>query len=327
MQIDESLAKGLKNKFFRDLTASSKLSLAKVRGQSRGKRTRNGFVKSAQATLSNFSGTSVYQYEGGSSSAPYFAFDSLLAISERELNSWQEKCLSSISVILLFEANEPHFCNGAYNIGEHLISRLIQRSGLVDDPLKFNPRTVIDELVYVPLWSNFWLLMSMFEDDYQFDDELTIPVPAKHGLMLGHLNPISRLVELRTYVDDSKLAENQRVIRDMMLSHSKLFLNSPLNFAFASAMKPHMGVHHSLMLLLAGLVVNDKFSDILINYMTERYDDQVRQLAKKRLLKRLRQLCEHASPELYELLITHGLKKYLIELQSSLLRLRHTYAD
>lgn len=326
MQIDESLANALKNKFFKDLTDSTNLSLAKARNQSRGKRTRNGFVKSAQATLSNFSGTSVYQYEGGSSSAPYFAFDSLLAISERELNSWQEKCLSSISVILLFGAHEPLFSNGAYNIGEHLVSRLIQRSGLINDPLKFNPRIVIDELAYVPLWSNFWLLMSMFEDDYQFDEDLTILVPAKHGLMLGHLNPVSRLVELRTYVDDSKLADTQRVIRDMMLSHSKLFLNSPLNFALAPAMKPQMGVHSSLMMLLTGLVLNDKFGDILFNYMTERYADQVRPVVKKRLLKSLRDMSQHASPELYELLTTHGLKKYLTEMQSSLLRIRHTYA-
>lgn len=325
MRIDESLANALKNNFFKDLTANTKSNLAKARSQSRGKRTRNGFVKYAATALKNFSNTSIYQYEGGSSSAPYFVFDSLLAIPERELNSWSEKCLSAVTVVFMYEASEPLFGNAAYNIGEHLISRMIQRSGLVPDPLSFDPRKLISELAYVPMWANYWLLMSVFSDDYEFGEELTLPIPAQNGLLLGHLNSESGLIELRTYVDDSKLSESQKIIRDMMLSHSKLFVCSPVCFALAPALSPYKAVHNSLMMMLGGLVLHDKFSDILINYMTERYQDQFRSSVKKKVAKSMKDMCEHATPSMYELLVTHGMKKYLTEMQGSLLRLRHTY--
>lgn len=325
MQIDDSLANALKNNFFKELTTNTKSNLKKVSSQSRGKRSRNGFVKYAKTALKNFSITSVYQYEGGSASAPYFAFDSLLAIPDRELNSWSEKCLSALTVVLMYESTEPLLSRATYNVGEHLIARMIQRSGLVQDPLRLDSSKLISELAYVPMWANFWLLASVFSDDYEFGEELTIPIPARRGLLLGHLNSVTRLIELRTYVDDSKLSDSQKIIRDMMLSISKQFMSSPVCFALAQAMVPYKAAHNSLMMMLGGLVLNGKYSDILFNYMTERYQDQVRPSIKKRLVHSMKELCLGASPELYGLLVTHGMRTYLSQMQGSMLRLRYTY--
>jgi hypothetical protein len=125
MFINETLARGLTNRFFQDFDKDIAPPFAKelkskpLRNIKRGK-----WIKAARVQVKRLERFLIASYEGGSKVKPYFVTTSLAILDSRGYNTWNEKCLFSMQGLLSFD---PAFVDahwGHFNIGEHAIMRL-----------------------------------------------------------------------------------------------------------------------------------------------------------------------------------------------------------
>src|SRR5438128_7734279 len=97
MIINETLARGLKDRFFHDFSTEISGALhEELRSMSLRSIKRGKWVKAARACLDRIERFSIASYEGGSKVKPYFVNTVLEVLSSREYNSWNEKCLYSM---------------------------------------------------------------------------------------------------------------------------------------------------------------------------------------------------------------------------------------
>ena len=225
--ITESLAKGLTSRFFTEMERgidTAQESFFRRLGSKAG--TRNNFNAIVLAARESFADYALGFYEGGSIRKPYVAFDLLTPFPNRLYNTWNEKCLSGASSVINLV---PFLCESggsAYNIGEHAVARLFLRTtpslvnGLVDI------KSIKREMAYVPLWASFWGLVLSRTPLFG----KCFPVlPAPTGMFFAHTSATTNQVEIRTFVDDSKLSDDQLKVKRMMLEVSVNLFASPLS--------------------------------------------------------------------------------------------------
>jgi hypothetical protein len=226
ISMTESLAKGLTRRYFTEMERGAETANESFLNNLGSKTpTRKNFNAIVTAALTAFVDYAVGIYEGGSARKPYIAFDLLTPLSDRLYNTWNEKCLSGSSSVINLA---PFFCKSggsAYNIGEHALARLFFRAPpLVADGL-IDIKSIKREMVFIPLWASFWGLlisrMSLFGKCYPV-------LPAPGGMFFAHTSKTTKQVEIRTFVDDSKLSYDQLTVKKMMLDISGDLLSSPL---------------------------------------------------------------------------------------------------
>jgi hypothetical protein len=96
--MDESLAKGLKNHFFRKVNDDINRALENL-GKIKVGSSLNSWVKFCAGVKKDFNDAAIVIYEGGSSRKPYLALNGLLRDDENQINNWQEKCISSMVAV------------------------------------------------------------------------------------------------------------------------------------------------------------------------------------------------------------------------------------
>jgi hypothetical protein len=214
MIITESLAKGLKNRFFLEISDEiiRRLNQAAMPGM-RGKRSPSGWLKYEEKFRKIFGRCAFVFYSGGSKRKPYFGFISLWINKDREFNQWNEKCLTGMMAVI--NSDPPIFedMNALFNIGEHAIARIYER-GLVkvDANLNVDIYSILPEFKFVPIWSSFWVSMfSLFKLSYSNLQELNqiFPIiPTENGLFFGQISSdLMGQLEIRTFVDDKSLSQ------------------------------------------------------------------------------------------------------------------------
>jgi hypothetical protein len=233
--MDKSLAIGFSNHFFREADRAirgviKKLSQKKVWKISRSSWSR--FCNEAENQLGNMT---LSVYEGGSKRKPYFAYMGLVIDEEKIYNNWQERCLTGRICINDYSSGACEMYPALFNISEHAIRRLIQRSLI--DPADYQKDIflVLDELKYVPLWSNYWFQMIFgYTNNFSKKDKLDyfqLIIPAPNGIFLAKIsNDELPKVEIRTYVHDLQLSPDQMEMKNIMLKSTKSLANSPLSF-------------------------------------------------------------------------------------------------
>ena len=128
MFINETLARGLKDRFFEDFPTEisgayhKELRSMRIKAVKRGK-----WLKETKACIDRLERFSIASYEGGSKVKPYFVTNVLEMLNEREYNTWNEKCLYSFQLIFVFDPAYVGCEFGHFNIGEHAIMRLFMR--------------------------------------------------------------------------------------------------------------------------------------------------------------------------------------------------------
>ena len=161
---------------------------------------------------------------------PYFVTNVLEILDSREYNTWNEKCLYSMQLLLAFD---PAFVGcefGHFNIGEHAIVRLFMRAPVAEDAHgNLRPYSIIKQLAYVPFWSTFWIWFRVMTSEIDFRDALSIVIPAPNGLFLAHLSKEEKAVEIRTFIDDKSATDDHKIVRDLMMRVSEPLLEPPLS--------------------------------------------------------------------------------------------------
>lgn len=270
MIITESLAKGLTHRFLNEAKDTISTGLKKLEKEGHYKNSKSGwekYVLKARSTLQNIA---ISFYEGGSKGSPYFAFVGLSVDQERKFNSWNEMCLSGGTVI---QSHKPRFIDtssACFNVGEHAISRIYERSKLrFIDEFTVDIHSILPEFQMLPLWSAFWIgNLAVTTDNFSkhFFPHFYHPViPAKSGLFLCELTHVQiPKVEVRTFVDDKNLSEEQLRLKKVMWDIGLVYKSSPLaTFPISGQVESDYYVNMALLSELA------EHADLITNALFE----------------------------------------------------------
>lgn len=231
MIINETLARGLKDRFFRDFSTDISAAYHKeLRSMTLKSIKRGKWVKATRVCLDRLDRFSIASYEGGSKVKPYFVTNVLEVESARQYNTWNEKCLYSFQLLFAFDPPQVDCRFGHFNIGEHAIFRLFMRAPVQEDAHgSVLPYSIIKQLRYVPFWSAFWVLFQLMVKDIDFRDDLSIIIPAPDGLFMAQPSKNEPGVEIRTFIDYEHTNDDRKMVRDLMIRVSEPLLESPLS--------------------------------------------------------------------------------------------------
>ncbi len=234
MVITESLANGLKNRFFLEVGDQIISSLNKFSvNYKSSKHSPSGWDRHVEDMKASLDKLLLSSYEGGSKGHPYFAFCGLSIDMNREFNSWQEKCLTSANMIFTYEPKHVELIKSTFNISEHAISRLYQRSCLeISNETDINIFSIMKEMVFVPLWASYWLALNrLVIQDRSLQEQIKPVIPTLSGIFLAELTDSDvPFLEIRTFVDDSHLNEDQLLVKKIMLEAVEGVQSSPMAF-------------------------------------------------------------------------------------------------
>ena len=191
----------------------------------------NKYLSKIEPTLKKLA---ISQYEGGSKGSPYIAFVGLSLNQERKFNSWNERCLSGETIIHVLKPMYIESSTTSFNVGEHAISRLYERSKIkFIDEFTVDVHSIFPEFQMLPLWSAFWIsnlavMTNAFSDNF-FPNFYHPIVPTPSGIFLGELTHTRYpKLEVRTFVDDKNLSEDQLKLKKIMWNIGRIYQSSPL---------------------------------------------------------------------------------------------------
>lgn len=235
MIINEQLAKGLKNRFFLEIEDRVRLGLKELsRINNHTKKSSGGWVKLVNKIQSISQGFNISFYEGGSKGNPYVGLVGLAIDPERQYNHWNEKCLSGMVYVQTLKPDFIDVCDSPFNIGEHAIARVYERANLnFFNEFDVDLFSILPEFKMVPLWASFWIgNIGVYTEAFQnkYSSEFFRPViPAKSGLFFGELtNTRIPKVEIRTFIHDKNLTDDQIALKKIMWSLGQGMDASPL---------------------------------------------------------------------------------------------------
>jgi hypothetical protein len=233
--ITESLAKGLMHRFFDEAQDMVNKGVDALTSHAETyKSSKSGWIKYISKIKPTLNKLAISQYEGGSKGSPYIAFVGLSLNQERKFNSWNERCLTGETIIHVHKPMYVDTSTTAFNVGEHAVSRLYERGKVkLIDEFTVDIHSIFPEFQMLPLWSAFWVtnlavMTNAFSDN--FLPHFYHPVvPALSGIFLGELTHTRYpKLEIRTFVDDKNLSEDQLKLKKVMLEIGKVYQSSPL---------------------------------------------------------------------------------------------------
>jgi len=239
MVINETLAKGLKDRFFnefpRDIDAYAE-DMGKIRLDLRKK---NQWLRAVREGLARSNRLSLGSYEGGSNTKPYFVLNVMAVMKDRPYNIWNEKCLCAGQIVSAFHS-PVRVMPGFFNIGEHAVMRLYMRSPVqLDENMNIVPYAIIEQFKYLPLWAAFWVWLQQWLKQSGGHSPFSPIMPAPNGLFLSDLrSEHDRGTEIRTFINDFQMNAERKFVRDLMLNISDPLRHSPM---FASPAAENRG--------------------------------------------------------------------------------------
>ena len=325
MIITESLSKGLKNRFFLEISdeITQRLKLASEIGKP-GKKSPAAWLRYQNKFKEIFGRCAIVFYSGGSNKKPYFALLGLSIDEKREFNQWDEKCISGHMVVISYEPKIAEDMFALFNIGEHAISRVFER-GIVSikNDTQVDIFSILPEFKYVPIWSGFWsFVFQIFKLCYPSQNDLNqiYPViPAKSGLLLGQIgHERFELLEIRTFVDDSHLNFEQQEVKKVMLEISYGIESSPLCFfPIVGSLGLDDDNFQTGMICYELLKRYDLVSSVIFHRVV---DDQLRYKLKEQFKKCLLDLSKTMNEDLINLLKKIGIKNMQLEIKKAILK-------
>ncbi len=234
MIINERLANGLKNRFILELHDQIDIQLNEFSiDKNKVTKSRRGWDKFKKKVTNHLSKSSLTIYEGGSERHPYLAFSGLAVDKEREYNSWKEKCVTTVNVITTWDPFHVEVMNSNFNISEHAVSRLYQRGDIkVTNETDIDIFCIVKEFYYVPIWAAFWIQTLYSLNNKELTNNIHPVIPTPSGLLLAEVaNGEYPFIEIRTFVGDSELNEEQMLVKKSMVKASEEIIACPLSFS------------------------------------------------------------------------------------------------
>lgn len=239
MSINESLSKGLKSQFFnmwKDEIKSAFDAFGKIAPKI-DLRSRNNYPKLISAHRECFKRVSMAYVVSGSNRKPFIGMISLQPEENKYLNRIETSItgvVDAINITDLDHYGKTGLGRTTFSISEHAIARVYQRAIDIQKKEVIDPYIIIKEFSYIPLWSSFWsYILSDGLDPFaeQEISPINLIIPAPNGIFLSKVSkhgPSSKymLTEIRTYVQNNKLSESQKNLRELMISSQKNLENS-----------------------------------------------------------------------------------------------------
>jgi len=204
------------------------------------------FVTQTRASLKNFH---LNSFIGGSSNKPFYLNTGYLLETNRNCSPRGYKELhlypgtsfftySDQDKIKLNEESDSFILkDGDYLVSEHAIKRLYERSDHFDKVDEVSHYSIIKELVFVPLWANFWVHLNNILVDaciMELDDIKNPIIPSPEGLFFCEFidapDSKSKLLHVNSFINNNQLSEVQKKIRKDCLAIHKNLENSCLSF-------------------------------------------------------------------------------------------------
>lgn len=325
MKIDESLARGLCSRFFVEANDNLENLLRGNRRVRALKKTRAGwarFVKDIRLALSE---VALIAYEGGSARRPYFAFCGLHIDNSRDMGHWSERAIQGKQVFFDLERNAEYF-DAPFSIGEHAITRMIERGDFnIQQKTGFNVLGILDGFDHVSLWAAFWSRLGIYLKAKGLAVDLIEPIiPSRSGLFLCRLSVDAKIiaapvVEIRTFVDNSLLSNEQSWVQRKMLAASKGLIASPL------ALFPLMDVFELDDSFFLERVVHFKLRGVatyIASLVTGLIETEAeRSIMKDAIVAINQELSEYVTVETILLIEEIGIRRAQVEVRSASLRL------
>lgn len=234
MPISESLADGLKNRFFDEIEKEYVSFRKNFKSKSTGIKVRDYYKYLWNATGK----VGLVSFEGGTKRKPYFQFSHLIPLQMRQFKEWKEKSLFGEDFYLSFEPPEVGSSYSAFSISEHAVKRIFQRATSHNAAQVYNPGIVLNQLKYLPLWANFVMAALIKSNFHERNVTLSIQIPTPDGVLMGELDTQSWLLNIRTFVADMMLSEAQAEARRIVLEISEQLHQSPGSFNAGSKIFP-----------------------------------------------------------------------------------------
>ncbi len=238
--MDPSLAKGIKNQLFReideDISSFIKKWSAYVKS-SQPQKSKSNWAKFSNGIESLYGRYMLANYFGGTARKPFICLSTFENL-ERPYNSWNERCFSSKNIYFNFDPIGVNSEQVGFNISEHAIQRIFERSYSDSDPLaeSFSKINFVNELHMAPLWSFFWsfILIEKNNINDKFEGGIDIIIPSVSGLLLGEISTLNFYkCEIRTFISRRQFSGEQVVLWNSMLEISKKYLKTVIPFLYS----------------------------------------------------------------------------------------------
>ena len=261
--MDPSLAKGLKNQLFREISDEIDDVIEhwiKYCKESKLDSSRLKWEKFCEGIDGVFGPFLLAKYRGGSKRKPYLCM-ATFENDERQYNSWNENCIFSK---LLYFTNNPVWVESvpkAFSVSEHAIQRIFERSLTDESPREKNFRKVhfAYELRFAPLWATFWVYITNPKFESGSVESIEIVLPSPSGLFFGEIHKDS-YCEIRTFLSASQLSSKQSILYEKMMFISHKFSNSVIPFLFHKFISDQSG---SIDELIDFMMATEEITDIL----------------------------------------------------------------
>lgn len=324
--MDKSLAIGFSNHFFREADDSIRRVIKNLSTQIARRQSRTGWEKFCADAEEKLSGMTLSFYEGGSKRRPYLAYMGLVIDSDRTYNNWQERCLTGSICVNDAASRRSEVYMAFFNISEHSIRRSIQRSVIPPEDYQKNIFIVLDELKFVALWSNFWFeIIFVYTKQFQKKEKLKyfqLIIPAPNGIFLAKISDQEvPKIEIRTYVHDLQLSQDQIELKNIMVKATKSLVNSPLSF---TPLIEIMNVDNNyLITLLISYRLRDHCKLLGKLSFDHIEDDYLRSAEKTDFVKYFINSIENFSEVLSAEFDRVGVRKAQLEFQKGIIRAAH----
>ncbi len=313
--VTESLANGLKERFFSEMTAGASRAEQNFIKKKVNLANRNAFSKLSSVVNSSLKEYALVMYEGGTSTKPYLVFDLLTPIDGRLYNDWNEKCLTGVSFLFNYEPSfaVDHFTT--YNISEHAISRVFLRTKPVLKNGTIDCKYIINEMAYIPFWSSFWGATLFAKDSGNFFENASPLIPAPNGMFMCDFSKLTMRPEVRTFVADSQLTEMQMAAKNLMIKVSQDLISSPMSFLLILA-KSNLDDAELLHSMVASRILQSPHYDSIRENLFYRVEsDKMRASLKNQLDSELRHQAQTVGESLENSLRLLGIKKFQTEIK------------
>jgi hypothetical protein len=224
--MDPSLARGVKNQFFREISKEVDLAIERYTKQTRkhkawaSLKNWNRYVNEIESIFSYFL---IQKFVGGTKRKPFLCISTIDSDSQKKYNSWHEQCLDSVQLLIIFSPWHVASVYSGYSLSEHTIKRIFERAISVEkfrtaqkDSFAFSV-----ELAEAPFWSSFWITRALDVFSSSTNDVIYPVIPTKSGLLFGEMTRDKmHKVEIRTFVSDDMLFEKQVELKQLMIDAS-----------------------------------------------------------------------------------------------------------